>query len=430
MTQVKDIRVYNWRRLLAPLLAILAAIAICQPAAAQEEALIAAVVNDHSISSVDLAHRTNLVLFATALPRTPQVAQRLQPQVLKTMIDETLQMQAAEAASVKPTQGEIDAILANMERENKLPPGGLDEFLASRGIEKSALVRQVRISLSWSKLVERKFASQATIGEDDIDDALNRIKENQGKPRNLVSEIFLPVDEAAQEEQIKQAALRIMQQLRSGASFDALARAFSQNAAAVSGGDLGWLVQGQLDDQIEQQLAIMQPGQLAGPFRTMDGYHIIALRDRRLAGGSSPNQVTVDLRQINIPLSAAATEEEMRATLAVTEQVRAVVNDCDSLATASLPEGVSVANIGRVRVGDLAAPLQPPLMGLQANQISTALRSPNGVMMLMVCEREAQSADLPSRDQIKERLFRQKLDLLARRYLRDLRRAAFLDIRR
>ena len=120
----------------------------------------------------------------------------------------------------------------------------------------------------------------------------------------------------------------------------------------------------------------------------------------------------------------------MRATLAVTEQVRAVVNDCDSLATASLPEGVSVANIGRVRVGDLAAPLQPPLMGLQANQISTALRSPNGVMMLMVCEREAQSADLPSRDQIKERLFRQKLDLLARRYLRDLRRAAFLDIRR
>ncbi|MCK5622443.1 MAG: hypothetical protein KAJ11_09145, partial [Alphaproteobacteria bacterium] len=74
--------------------------------------------------------------------------------------------------------------------------------------------------------------------------------------------------------------------------------------------------------------------------------------------------------------------------------------------------------------------LQPPLMGLQANQMSQPLRGPNGIMLLMVCEREAETAGLPGRNQIKERLFREKLDLLARRYLRDLRRAAFLDIRR
>ncbi|MBE9555169.1 MAG: peptidylprolyl isomerase [Proteobacteria bacterium] len=414
----------------AALLAIPATFAACLPAPAQEEALIAAVVNDHSISTVDLAHRTNLVLFATSLPRTQQAAQRLQPQVLKTMIDEILQLQEAEANNVKPSQREIDAILANMERENNLPPGGLGSFLASKGIEEIALERQVRVSLSWSKLVERKFASQATVGEDEINDALNRIEENQGKPRNLVSEIFLTVDDAAQDEQIKQGALRIMQQLRSGASFDALARAFSQNAAAAAGGDLGWLVQGQLDDQIEQYLAGMQPGQLGGPFRSLDGYHIIALRDRRLAGGSSPNQVTVDLRQINIPLSPQATEEETRVVLEVTEQIRTGIGDCDSLAAATLPGGARATNIGRVRIGDLAAPLQPPLMGLQANQMSQPLRGPNGVMLLMVCEREAQSASLPGRDQIKERLFREKLDLLARRYLRDLRRAAFLDIRR
>lgn len=414
----------------AMLLAVLTTFATCPPALAQEEAVVAAVVDDYSITSVDLVQRTNLVLFATSLPRTQQVAQRLQPQVLKTMIDETLQLQAAEANNVKPSQREIDAILGNMERENKLPPGGLADFLASKGVEKSALERQVRASLAWRKLVERKFASQATVGEDEIDDALNRFKESLGKPRNLVSEIFLAVDDTTQDEQIKQAALRIMQQLRSGASFDALARAFSQNTAAASGGDLGWLVQGQLDSQIEQYLAEMQPGQLGGPFRTLDGYHIVALRDRRLAGGSSPSQVTVDLRQIGIPLSPQATENDIRTVLGVAEQIRTQVKDCDSLATTPLPGGATVGNIGRVRIGDLAAPLQPPLMGLQANQISPPLRGPNGVMLLMVCEREAESANLPGRDQIKERLFREKLDLLARRYLRDLRRAAFLDIRR
>ena len=426
---MKDIAIKSISMAVAGLASIIATSATFLPALAQEEALVAAVVDDVSITSVDLAQRTNLVLFATGLPRTPEVAERLQPQVLKTMIDEALQLGAAKANNVEPLQREIDTILANMERENKLPPGGLKSFLASKGIEMSALERQVRSTLSWSKLVERKFASQATVGEEEIDDALGRIKENQEKPRNLVSEIFLAVDDATQDGQIRQSAARIMQQLRSGASFDALARAFSQNAAAASGGDMGWLLQGQLDDQIEQQLARMQPGQISEPIRTLDGYHIVALRDRRLPGGSSANQVTVDLRQINIPLSPEATEDEISTVVQVSEQIRAEVTDCGSLATATLPGGATVANIGRVRIGDLAAPLQPPLMGLQPNQISTPLRAPNGVMLLMVCDRVAQSAELPGRNQIKERLFREKLDLLARRYLRDLRRAAFLDIR-
>lgn len=427
---MKDIAIKSISMTVAGLASIIATSATFLPALAQEEALVAAVVDEVSITSVDLAHRTNLVLFATGLPRTPEVAERLQPQVLKTMIDEALQLGAAKANNVEPLQREIDTILANMERENKLPPGGLKSFLASKGVEMSALERQVRSSLSWSKLVERKFASQATVGEAEIDDALDRIKENQEKPRNLVSEIFLAVDDATQDGQIRQSAARIMQQLRSGAGFDALARAFSQNAAAASGGDLGWLLQGQLDDQIEQQLARMQPGQISEPIRTLDGYHIVALRDRRLPGGSSANQVTVDLRQINIPLSLEATEDEIRTVVQVSEQIRAEVTDCGSLATATLPGGATIANIGRVRIGDLAAPLQPPLMGLQPNQISTPLRAPGGVMLLMVCDRVAQSAELPNRNQIKERLFREKLDLLARRYLRDLRRAAFLDIRR
>jgi peptidyl-prolyl cis-trans isomerase SurA len=427
---VKDIALKLNDLFAATPLAVLATFAVFTTALAQEEALIAAVVNDYSISSVDLAQRTNLILFATALPRTQEVARRLQPQVLKTMIDETLQLQAAEANDIKPSQSEIDAILGNMERQNKLPSGGLDNFLASKGIEKSAIERQIWVNLSWSKLVERKFASQATVGEEEIDDALKRIEENQEKPRNLVSEIFIAVDDAAQEEQSKEGALRIMQQLRSGASFDALARAFSQNAAAASGGDLGWLVPGQLDNLIEQQLATMQPGQVAGPFRTSDGYHIVTLRDRQLPGGSSPNQVTVDLRQINIPLAPQATEEEITAALAIAEQIDTRIKDCESMATAALPGGANAANIGRVSIGDLAAPLQPTLMGLEIDQISQPLRSPSGVMLLMVCEREAQTVDLPSREQIRERLFREKLDLLARRYLRDLRRAAFLDIRR
>lgn len=421
---------FGCRRRAARFAQVLAVMAVfCSPAPAQEQASIAAVVNEDTISTVDLHNRTNLVLFASGLPRTEEVAQRLRPQVLRTMIDETLQLQAAEDNNIKVSDREVESVLDGMARENRLAAGGLHQFLAEKGIEKSALERQIRASLSWSKLIERRFASQAFIGEDEIDDELARISDNQGQPRSLVSEIFLAVEDPAQDAQVRQSAQRIMQQLMNGASFDALARAFSQNTAAASGGDLGWLVPEQIDPAIRKELTAMQPGQLAGPIRTLDGYHIIALRDRRLPGGSSPNQVTVDLRQISLPLSQQATEAEIRAAVDASEQIRARIEDCASLGGASLPRGVRVANIGRVRIGDLAGPLQAPLMSLEANQISQPLRGPGGLMLLMVCEREAESAGLPGRDQVRERLFRQKLDLLARRYLRDLRRAAFLDVR-
>jgi peptidyl-prolyl cis-trans isomerase SurA len=45
----------------------------------------------------------------------------------------------------------------------------------------------------------------------------------------------------------------------------------------------------------------------------------------------------------------------------------------------------------------------------------------------MVCERQEAGA-LP-RDQIRDTLLRQRVDMLSRRYLRDLRRSAFIDLR-
>ncbi|MDH5556580.1 MAG: SurA N-terminal domain-containing protein, partial [Alphaproteobacteria bacterium] len=130
---MEDFPFPNKGRTLLRLLTFLTVFAACAPSLAQDEASIAAVVNEDSISTVDLAHRTNLVMFATGMPRTPQAARDLRPRVLKMMIDEALQLQAAKAAGLVAKKRGIDEVLANMERENKLAPGGLGGFLASKG---------------------------------------------------------------------------------------------------------------------------------------------------------------------------------------------------------------------------------------------------------------------------------------------------------
>jgi peptidyl-prolyl cis-trans isomerase SurA len=47
----------------------------------------------------------------------------------------------------------------------------------------------------------------------------------------------------------------------------------------------------------------------------------------------------------------------------------------------------------------------------------------------MVCDKAAANSALPSRDDIAEQLMRQRAENLARRYMRDLRRTAFVDVR-
>jgi peptidyl-prolyl cis-trans isomerase SurA len=57
------------------------------------------------------------------------------------------------------------------------------------------------------------------------------------------------------------------------------------------------------------------------------------------------------------------------------------------------------------------------------------VRTEGGVAILMVCDRKEAAGGLPSRKQIDSRLREERVGVLARRYLRDLRAAATVDLR-
>ncbi|MEE8445071.1 MAG: hypothetical protein V3S44_06950, partial [Alphaproteobacteria bacterium] len=172
-------------------------------------------------------------------------------------------------------------------------------------------------------------------------------------------------------------------------------------------------------------------GQMAGPIRSRRGYHIVALRDRRQPGVGRPDQVVVQIKQIKLPLPVTPNESDIQSMLATAQAIRQKVKDCGQAGVIDEMLGrPSVSDMGKFTIADLAKPLQAPIMALTPGQMTAPMRSNNGdIVMFMVCERVAPRENLPDRDKIRELLEREKLDFLARRYLRDLRRAAFLDVR-
>ena len=66
--------------------------------------------------------------------------------------------------------------------------------------------------------------------------------------------------------------------------------------------------------------------------------------------------------------------------------------------------------------------------GLPIGQASQPIVQKNGVGVIMVCGKST-SGDGDTREEIAESLLRQRLDTVSRRYLRDLRRNSYVDVR-
>ena len=392
---------------------------------------IAAVVNTEVISVYDLIARLHLIVASSNLPDSPELRQRLAPQVLRGLIDERLKLQEAKRLNIKVNDDEFNGAIADIERRNNIPAGSFKEFLAARGIDAATVFEQVRSSIAWGKVVQQRIRPRIEITDDEVRETMDRVRANANQPRYALSEIFLAVDTPEQEDSVRSGAERILEQINKGANFGTIARQFSQSATAAVGGDMGWIEEGQLDTELDNALRKMQPGQIAGPIRTAGGYFILALRDKRVpsAAGTNANDVTVSLAQVFLSYPAKATPAQVESQKKLATTISQTATDCNDMQKLSRESGATSGGLIRnVKVGSLAEPLRPAAVSLAIGKASEPIETKDGVVVLMVCER-AGDATLPKTDEVRETLGRQRMESLANRYLRDLRRAAFLDVR-
>lgn len=406
------------------------------PALAEPTLGIVATVNDDAITTSDLSSRTRLMLLGSGIQPSPEILSHLQQQVLRTLIDEHLQMQEAKQLNITVSDTEIDEQVAKLAEQNHMPAAQLPDFFARGGVPISTLRDQMRASIAWGKVVQRKLRPQVDIGEDEVDAEITRLEANAGKPEYLIADIFLPVDSPQQEQSVQQSANKLIDTMAHGARFSGIARQFSQSASAAAGGDLGWLQPGQLEPQLDEAIRNMHPGTLSPPVRTATGYHILMLRDMRLTPGAAapadPAQTTFNLRQVMIPLAGSASGSEVTAASSKLEEMQKQAKSCTDMERFAAAQGDSKrGDLGDIKYPDLPPALQQMISALPDNIPSPSLRNEHGVLFLMVCSRQAPAGATAGvdRSQIMNRIGGQKLELLARRYLRDLRQNAFIDVR-
>ncbi|NKD54903.1 MULTISPECIES: peptidylprolyl isomerase [unclassified Haematospirillum] len=390
---------------------------------------IAAVVNDEAITWKDVDERTSLLLLTSRLPDNHETRQRIVPRVIQVLVNERLKVQQIKKAGIDVEPADIANAKRQIERNNGFPTGALDDLLKHQGLAPHILETQLRADIGWVRYAQSTLRRQVSVEPAEVDAVISTMKDNLGRPQRLLAEIVLPVTDPAEERQMRALADRLVDQIRQGAPFASLARQFSASVTAAVGGDLGWITTGALEPEIERVLDTMSPGMLSQPVRTTGGYAIMLLRDAREPRKQNPDDIRVQLSQIFMPLSGpAALSEAKRAEIA--RSVRDTAKSCADIdATAGQLNLPGSGAIGNMRLADLPPPVRAVVRDLPLNTLGGPVEVAGGEAIVMVCDRQ-DTAGLPPREEIEQRLTLEKLERVSNRALRDLRRSALIDIRR
>jgi peptidyl-prolyl cis-trans isomerase SurA len=280
----------------------LVAAAAAAPAAAQQDPFtpvdrIVAVVGATPIPQSRVDEEFNLILAelqraGRPVPQGPDEIASYRREIVNRLVeDELLVQQALQDTTVKVTeqqvQSSVDAAMRQMrgqfssetEFQRQLQVAGLGTPEEYRRFVTEQVRRDLMKQQLIQRLREREQIRSVPPTEDEIREYYESTKAQQ--PRRPATVSFRAVvvrPEPAREAKV--AALvqadSVLQLLRSGGDFAALARRFSDDpGSAQDGGDLGWFRRGRMVAQFEAVAFRLRPGQVSDVVETAFGFHII-----------------------------------------------------------------------------------------------------------------------------------------------------------
>jgi peptidyl-prolyl cis-trans isomerase SurA len=385
-----------------------------------------AIVNGEVITQTDVDQRLALLAIANGGKIPADEMDRLRQQVLRNLIDETLQVQAAKVEKIEIKDKDIDRTLERVAANTKMTPDQLAQYLAANGSSIKSIRRQIQGELAWTRLQRAKI--EVSVGDDEVKAVLDRLNASKGTQEYHVGEIFLST--GGNEAQAMANATKILEQLRNGASFAGYARQFSEASTAAVGGDLGWVRPELLPEPLAAALRQMGPGQVSNPIAVPGGVSIIAVQDTRRPLTRDPRDAVLSLKQVSIAFPKEMSRQQAEPIVARFAEAARNVGGCGGADRIADEFKAELVQSDQVKLRELPPALQQLMLPMQVGQATQPFGSiEDGVRILVICGRDEVDPTAPTFDDVYAQINEERINMRARRYLRDLRRDAVIEFR-
>jgi len=424
------------RTLLAQLLPALLLLATAPQCFAYELDSIVAVVNEDVIVRSELEREITRIMAqiqerGTRLPPSSVIER----QVLERMINNRLQLQAADRAGVKLDDATLARAIGNIAEKNGLTLTELRDTLKAEGMDFNSFREDTRERIILARLRTQQVINRITVTDREV---ANFIAHNLGKLTERsdvhLQHILISTPEDVSPEEVQRAkekAQQLVDKLRAGADFAETALVYSDGRQALEGGDLGWMKLSQVPSIAVEAARTLMRGEITDPTRSSSGYHIFAVLDYK---GSDRQLITqTHARHILIKTNELVSDDDARTRL---QQLRFRLlggDDFDSIARSHSQDTGSAAkggDLGWVSPGDTVPSFEQQMNNLAPGEFSQPFQSPFGWHLMQVIERrefDNSEAMLKSkaRDSVRERKAEEATEL----WLRRLRDEAYVEMR-
>ena len=383
---------------------------------------IATLVNGTPISKFDIDQQTKLLLVTANIQPSPENIRRARARSLEQLIENVLRREEARRHSIFVSPQEIEQAISRIIGSGQTP----DEFLAflkENGIYRTGFYNHIHADLLWRKVVQRRIVPRIVLNQSQVSSRLTQAAESLKQTNFLMSWIVLPFENKPTENQARELAKQLRQQVSEGASFDSLARNFSRGPNASQGGDLGWLPENELPPPLLSAARRMTVGNISAPIRLADGFYLIYLRDRRGAGDAPAEKKRLHLFSLSVPIPPGTSARALQ------QRVKKRFPNCERAPEFAKTIGGSGNDMGFVPASDLSEDVRRKLRKAKVDEIIPSLTQGDVQEFLALCGRKVESLQATSRRGIENRMLSEEANMRARQLLRDLRRDANIEER-
>jgi peptidyl-prolyl cis-trans isomerase SurA len=372
------------------------------------------------------------LLAANNAPAMP--ADELRQQALERVLIRKLQLVEATKLGITVDEETLLKSIGTIAERNNLSIAELEKALVAEGMSIEVYREDLREQIILGRLKNREVLARIQITKAEVDNYLaNAEKLPGGRSAFRLRHILISIPEGGSSEelyQVKAETERLIDQLRKGASFAAMATRYSAGRQALEGGDLGWIESGKLPGLFTTELAVMERGEIAGPIQSASGFHIVKLEDYR--GGDRSIIKQTHARHILVRTDELTSDDAARTRLRQLHTRITGGEDFAALARANSQDTVSAikgGDLGWVSPGSLVPKFEEVMDSLAINAVSEPFRSQFGWHIIQVLERRDHDAtDDVRRESARTALRDQKAEEAQTLYVRKLRDQAYVEV--
>ena len=198
--------------------------------------------------------------------------------ILDKMIAKKLQVQEAKKLGMKVAEKTLEEALDDIYNNNNITSEQFKDMLKNEGSDLEAYKEVIRDQILVSR-VTKMIVGSGAVEERSIRKYYRKNKKDYWVPGKITASHIMLIKEnglSDKEMQLKKKkAEEILQQVQRGEEFSELAKKYSEDVSAHSGGELGTIERGTMMPEFENAAFNLKTGEVSKVLETANGFHII-----------------------------------------------------------------------------------------------------------------------------------------------------------